>query len=558
MRARGYRFNERSIASRQIKPDVHITVNSSVDVLLRPPVMESIGPVILGAAPPHVDPWDQNTAIAGVLNRICAKPPQHDRAFRRRFRKFVQRWCRKNLVPLSANTDFSFENWLSLTNYPEWRKAELREAWEKCGGVITSKDKACKCFIKDETYPSFKHARAIFSRSDAFKCYAGPIFKQIENVIYSLPDFIKHVPVHARPGYIMDRIYVPGAKYAATDYTAFESHFTKHMMLDCEFVMYEYMLKNTTEVERMKEIKRTLIGKNKCLFKRFQLDLEATRMSGEMCTSLGNGFSNLMFFLFVCQEEQITCTGVVEGDDGLFVCSPKLPSNESFEKLGLTIKIEEHTNLATASFCGIIFDEVDLINVTDPLEVLVNFGWSKQHHVGMKRARKLELLKSKSLSFAYQYQGCPIIQSLAWYGLRMTHQIDLRRYLARDRSVSMWEREQMLEAMKYSCKKVKIPMNTRKLVQDKFGITIEDQIAIEGFFDAKTDLGPISFPTIDKYMKYDWTDYYDNYVGYEDGDFPWMNVPEYHGELKKYFDSGNLHFTTFAETSDTVTRVLGL
>ena len=134
-----------------------------------------------------------------------------------------------------------------------------------------------------------------------------------------------------------------------------------------------------------------LAGYNTCTFKRFKLGIQATRMSGEMCTSLGNGFSNLMLMLFACHRIGSKCTGVVEGDDGFFVCSPRAPTSKEFKEIGFTIKMERHDSLTTASFCGIVFDTIDKINVTDPMEVLIGFGWSKTPYVGARPARKMEL-----------------------------------------------------------------------------------------------------------------------------------------------------------------------
>ncbi len=83
-------------------------------------------------------------------------------------------------------------------------------------------------------------------------------------------------------------------------------------------------------------------------------------MSGEMNTSLGNGFSNLMFMLYACEIQGIECDGIVEGDDGAFALSlkPGQKFDESiFAEMGLTIKLEKHTDLMSMSFCGILCAE---------------------------------------------------------------------------------------------------------------------------------------------------------------------------------------------------------
>lgn len=514
-------------------------MDSAALPFIRRPVMESLGCHIFGAALPHPCATDQNTMIAGVCKRIAAKTPSPNAQILNKIKRFVYRWLNKNLKPLSGNTDVSFETWLSHTNYPEWRKNELREVYAK---IVNPKDKKnfyVKCFMKDETYTEYKHARGIFSRVDQAKCLLGPFIKRIEEVLYDHPAFIKHVPVRDRPSYISRLLDIPGAKYTATDYTAFESHFTKEIMDAVEFCLYRYMVKNLPDRKLLEYLfNEVLAGRNKCIFKRFKLDIDATRMSGEMCTSLGNGFANYMLMLFACEQIKSSCTGVVEGDDGLFVIQPRVPTTEEFAEMGFTIKMETHSSLRTASFCGIIFDEKDLVNVTDPLEVLCGFGWSKTTYVGAKRSRKLELLKSKALSLLHQYPGCPIIQSLAKYGLRVTKHVDMRRYIEKERSISMWEREQLTLALEdHNAGKLlekEIPANTRLLVEELYGITVKDQKIIEKHLDEKQELSPIKCATLDVHMKWQWKHYFSEYVMNSMKDIPLLNVPEYDNQLEKY------------------------
>jgi hypothetical protein len=495
------------------------------------------------------------------------QPPAADPEIIKEFKQFVQsELVRRKVKKLEPTFDLSQEWWLSETKYPEWRKQELRDAWEKCKGLPQNEDWKLKCFVKDEFYMEPKHFRCIYPRGDAAKAFEGPPIKACELIAKDFfPEMIKPIPVIDRPGYIMDRLYIPGAKYAATDYTAFESHFVRDLMLACEMQLYEWILDSHPEGRRrFMEIKRRLTGKNRCRFKHFNLTLEATRMSGEMCTSLGNGFSNLMFFLFACHKEGIACTGVVEGDDGLFACSPKTPEISTFEKLGLTIKLENHDRLETASFCGIIFDKVDQINVTDPLEVCNTFGWSKSVDVGLTRIRKLELIRAKALSFAYQYRGCPIVQSLAHAALRGTKHIDLRRYLEHSRSINMWEREQLLEAIE-KCKannmedlKMEVPQNTRLLVQDKFGISTEDQLIIEKFYDDLDGLPEEIFCVdLDKYCPAYWKNHNAIYLHRNGSEYDSLMVPNYQGQL--YEDYGqNIKFTQLAKTTGVARYVTGL
>jgi hypothetical protein len=260
--------------------------------------------------------------------------------------------------------------------------------------------------------------------------------------------------------------------------------------------------------------RNVLAGVNVCQFKNFTVKCLATRMSGEMCTSLGNGFTNLMNMLFMAEEKQCTSVkGKVEGDDGLFTMYGDIPTEDDFKKLGFMLKMEEHTSLSEASFCGIIADENDLDIVTDPISEILSFGWTTNRYVAASPRKLKMLLKSKALSLAYQYPGCPILGSLAQFALRVTigSNYDLTHLCG-------WYREQMLEAIEFYKKKgvpYKIPhLNTRLLVERKYGVSIQDQLKIEDYLDNKKELTEIYHPCLEKYFHPDTVNYWDNYVKY--------------------------------------------
>lgn len=501
----------------KVKDDVEITVNSFSHPDRRPPVMQALGCHVDGWAPPHPDPSDTITMIAGVFKRFGRETPTWQLEKLKRLAAFTLRkceeWLNGELGPLGADHDLSFETWLFKTNYPEWRRKELMAKWDACDRTLGRKHLNVKSFQKDETYPEFKHARGINARTDEFKCAIGPIFKAIEERVFQLPFFIKKIPVQDRPQYIMDHLMREGCKYLATDYTAFESHFVRMMMFCCEFVLYTYMMQhNPKHKDFAFWMDNVLAGKNHCEYKRFWVEILATRMSGEMNTSLGNGWSNLMLMLFECEEKGCTdVMAVVEGDDGLVALKGEPPTTEDFEKLGWTIKLDVHTDVCKASFCGMVFDPVDKVNVTNPADVILNFGWSNMAYVRCGKVRKLELLRSKALSTAYTYRGAPIIQALAMMGLRVTKHIDLSRFLQKNRSMSMWEREWLMAAMEEKFTPLKVPLATRNLVENLYGIPIEVQIDLERYFDSITSLTPLDHWFFEfmfnKHSKIMWDDY---------------------------------------------------
>jgi len=513
--AYGYRYDEVPLTLPSIKTDLRISVPREVDLERRVPTQVSLGCHVEGVACPHPDPVDPWSMLAGVCKRFGVAVPKADPAALDRLRAFVRKYVRENYVPLSPDADTSVPTWLENTAYPAWRKAELLSKYEKTEDPNDPRHARCKAFMKDETYGEFKFNRGINARSDEFKCMVGPIFKLIESEVYKDSHFIKHIPVAERPAYITAKLQ-HFLKVYASDYTAFEALFVETLMTTVEFELYEYMTQHLPEGrEFMTRCREVLGGENECNYRDFQVKLRAVRMSGEMCTSLGNGFSNLMFMLFVCTELGSThIDGVVEGDDGLFGIDGPAPSQSDFAKLGLVIKLEEHDRLSSASFCGIVFDEVDQLNVREPYEVLATFGWTSQRYAKSNSKILKALLRCKALSLAHQYPGCPIVSALARYGLRVTDDVracKVLRVINGRGAMNAWEREWALELMaKGVPRTIEPPIRTRLLVEEKFGVPVYEQLIIEKYLDGLTTLQPLRIDTT--FMPSSWKVYWDTYV----------------------------------------------
>jgi hypothetical protein len=501
---------------------VKISINRRVfEPEKRRPALVSLGCHVEGVACPHPDLDDPHTAVAGVLRRVAYEGPKPNRQLLRQLRRFCYKWCRKKLKPIPADADLSVEHWLEQTDYPLWRKTELLEKWKKINHIDEILDPENgylenKSFCKDEVYPEYKHARIINSRSDEFKCAVGPIFKYIDKELFKQKAFIKKIPVSERPQYITDRLYMAGAEYAETDYSSFEAQFKAQLMKNCEFVLYSYMTQNIHKNTKfMQLISKAMLGKNKCVLKFITFVIQATRMSGEMCTSSGNGFSNLMFMKFLGSRRGIKVKGVVEGDDGLNrLVGGQIPPQD-FINLGLTVKLKMHSRLEEASFCGMIFDREEKINITNPKEVLSTFGWTSSTYALCRDSTHKKLLRCKALSLLYQYRGCPILTNLAIYGLRVTRSIDVRDFVrSRTFQVDSYKRSAILDAVNHEKELRGIQVNTagprtRLLVEKMYGISITEQLRIEAYLDSLEVVQPLKFPTL--IFPRDWTHYYVNY-----------------------------------------------
>lgn len=359
---------------------------------------------ILGYYPICVDPDDADTIENGMAKRLTRKLPVPDPFLLVELRDFVK--SQISMMPKVEIKDF--EVWLAGTHYPENRKKQLREANKR---LLAKKPDshsftACSSFIKREIYESYKHARLINSRSDEWKCWFGPRAKAMEGLVYDCGHFVKELTPKQRIARIksMDR---PGCLVYGTDYTAYESHFTKEIMDVLEMQLYRQLLSESD----FEIVERVLAGTNVLRFRNgYEAQVAAKRMSGEMTTSLANGFSNLMVAKFIAMKSKASLDVIVEGDDALMVCDRPL-RQELYAACGFTVKLTSYPDVYHAAFCKLLVTKEGHI-VKDPRRVFQTFNWIDGFNsAGTKVCR--ELLRAKAMSLAYDCPGCPILTQFA-------------------------------------------------------------------------------------------------------------------------------------------------
>lgn len=242
------------------------------------------------------------------------------------------------------------------------------------------------------------------------------------------------------------------------------------------------------------------------------------RMSGEMNTSVSNGIINLLITHFLLEEKgNKNFDSFFEGDDSINSYDVAPPSSQDYADLGANIKIELPDNLSEASFCGQVFDPVDLDNVANPMEALVSFGWTTNQYTTATKTTRLALLKCKSLSMLYEYSGCPILRELALFGLRITNHIPIEKakQVFSKSHTDSYHREQWLEMLdNYKDTNIfnnHVKNNTRCLVSKIYSIPIDVQLNVESYLKTKTELTPIVLPELLNLCHKDWIHYYNTY-----------------------------------------------
>jgi len=501
----------------RLDPSTTITHVRPSLITNRPPVAASLGPHIAGAALPHPSLTDTATAMDGAAYRF-ARYIEYSELNRPRFRAFVRKYIRKHYVPLTDADDLTYETWIEGTPYATSRKLELTRKKRECSNIFDPKHQRVKSFIKDEHYICPKHARPINSRTDEYKCAVGPVLQKISDAVFADPAFIKKVPIDQRAQVIVNDLWSPGCKVFSTDFSSFEAHFNEILKEECEYELYDYFLSKRSDGDHLLSLLKEKDKLNDINFKNFVMQINAKKMSGEMDTSLSNGFTNLMIIKFNFKESGAKKLRVkVEGDDGLGTHFGEAPTAESWHKFGLSLKIESHADLCSASFCGMIFDMKDRTNVSDPRKVLASFGWTSAKYTKSRKNKKLLLLRCKALSLAYQYPSCPILSQLAKKMLQLTAGFDVEGFVNKQGT-------QMMDQYKLSILRMALMKqksggllfsepgyNTRLLVENQFGISINEQLIIEAYIDAIEVICPLNHPIIHKHMDREWIDYYERY-----------------------------------------------
>jgi hypothetical protein len=261
-------------------------------------------------------------------------------------------------------------------------------------------------------------------------------------------------------------------------------------------------------------MREVLQGSNRVYNKYVTVSVLASRMSGEMNTSLGNGFSNYMLMLNQCRRLGLDCVGVVEGDDGLFVF-PKdcKPTTEDFERSGCIIKLDVFEKISHASFCGLLFDEDDRQIVADVRKIMASLSWSSKQYVGAKKSKHLALLRCKAMSMLVQYPSCPIVAAMSRAIIRLTAHVDVRRVIEKQRT-DIYTREKLLYGLKNFRHNLhaEVGLGTRLLVEELWGFTLETQFGLEEMFSKLQCIGEIDTDGFLDLFPESWRQYWDNYV----------------------------------------------
>jgi len=443
-----------------------------------------------------VDPYDSGNLVTAYMKRLSPLMPDLNPEYLIVLKQVVVDFLSKWLHPL-PHVNWSVElveEWLKpIKHYGKGRKKQLiAAAYSVKSKRLNKLDYRCKSFIKREFYEAPKYARVINSRTDRFKVRVAPFIKYIEDQMYQLKWFVKGKDISKLPKDIMS---LSKYKYfLQTDYSSFESSFAPQYVDLVECQLWRYMLQNNPEI--LEDVLRCYYVGNKTIKPRveylfnelYSYRVVGARMSGEMWTSLANGFSNLMNILTIASIKKINLDGFIEGDDGLFGMNENSILESDFESLGFKIKMKYETNLSDTTFCGNLFDQHSQRLILNP-EYLARLGWScSVKYLNCSKKVKLELLRAKAMSIHILGKYTPIIGKLTYRILQLLGKGKMRFEI----SNKWWEMYLLDKIANKNFEYIEPSQEDRDLYFRKFNISVQMQLDLEKIIMDSNDLNDLS------------------------------------------------------------------
>lgn len=432
--------------------------------------------------------YDTNMRTAGAVKRIGGQLPYVQPSTYSKLKKFVEEIAIPFLFPENDFKLMTFDEYIADKDYTLDKKAcwkRYHQEHMETLGRCEPREHDVQTHTKLEFYSEPKCYRGIYARSDRFKASYGPLIASIERVVYKLKYFIKKIPVVSRPKFINDLF--EGMSVWSNDHTAFESSNNPDMM---DSVLRPIYLHISRLPDLVYDYMNALTARQRIKCKDFLLRVNGRRMSGEMDTSLGNALVNLICIMYVLYSKGMSLEEmkiIIEGDDSLFCTGDKDVTADDFKALGFSPKLESFDDPSDASFCGLIYDPRDLVNITDPIKVLLKLGWGDGKYIDASDRTKAELYRSKLLCGMVQYYQCPVIYPYLYHEF---HRIGP----GKTRSLGMWYDEILKQVKTIDVyQPPRVSMYSRLKMEKMFGVSTSQQLNFENSIPMMKSLNLSSF-----------------------------------------------------------------
>lgn len=459
------------------------------------PCAAAIGPII-DDTPFIANYRSKNAMIAGGFKRVWHEY-SYDEDLVKEFGDFVDNYIQSHFTPIPER-EMSHEymdEWLEDSKYTLAQKKIFHDFLDKIKEEqnplqylkkncrLYNKCYQCGTFIKKELLDEEKYPRLINPRPDEFKAIVAPYIKTIEHeVIYN-----KHFIKGKLPEEVVERMKQIQENFLylyETDYSSFEGSFTLFFQQHCEMLLFNYMLSKNPKIQAI--VNECYLKKNVLILgkEKDKAMFEGSRMSGDMWTSLCNGFTNKMLLEFCIAKtaekinNPIQYDYIVEGDDGFIGINQKV--DFSYVKdLGFKLKMIEANDSNNLSFCGHRYSP-DGTHFADFWFQIRKFGWSFDHVVlasysGRTTNYEAALMRAKALSLLVNCGGMPILQELCVKIINLTEGVQVKTSHFDPWFVQQYHIER-LDHLSYF---KPVTSETRVYFQEVYGVEVREQIRIE-------------------------------------------------------------------------------
>jgi len=481
--------------------------------------------------PFFASPTDKLSLIGAFRKRLGPMMPTPDVDFDD-FGKFVNEVLQWGVDPLPFMPDQRavLEKWLTHNHsYSEVRKGQVRAAHvtvsERTGKKLRKNDFKMLSHIKCEPYPEMKFPRYINSRPDNYKGTVGGFIHLAEEVIFHKSKlarfFVKGKRIDEMPELMKDIAAM--AHHLGTDYKSFESGFNPRYTDMCECMLWRHVFKNNPIIldfvmECYFEIKYLQLAKDgpfrRCYVPRtevlhnklYVIRVIGTRMSGDMWTSLANGFSNLMNSLYIAKQHGLDWKNMkllVEGDDGIMGLTDPIFTKHDYEQFGFKIDMVYTQDFTKQLFCGNLFDPVEGRTIISTEQIMRTFWTVASMYFRSGDVKKNCLLRSKAMSLFCLGKYTPIASALA---LKLLDVIGIGGEIVEPGN-AWWETQIRDVYANETFKPVEISYRSRMLFASKFNVPINEQIQLESQISKCQKLEDFDFPYWLLRTSYDVGDY---------------------------------------------------
>lgn len=441
-----------------------------------------------------------------ICNIINALEMRVGKCVRRPNEKYIEEYVTPFAVTLakycSARPVRYSEVYAGYTGAKRARYQRAHENLLKQGKLVRKDQSRVKMFVKMEAYKfdeekPYPDCRAIQFRSFEYTLQLASIIRRAEHKMYlakDIPGFGlgRHFGKNLCPRSLareLRRAYdsIPGCNVVLLDVSRFDAHVSRPIMKRVEHVFWN----NACDHPQLSELlgwKLDNEGSARSGGDRIKYKVKGGRMSGDADTGASNCVQVACALASLAEVAHITRFAMnVNGDDSVFLFEGDLSDEQivaHFDKLGMEVKIEGRPgSFEEIDYCQArpVLVAGDWVMVRNPTKVMTKVGMTHKRQGVSNYLKRVYTTCLGELALA---RGTPVIQPYLERLLLIVHSQMNRRSARRPilgQAISdSYRLSGWLPSDWKSGRTIPISSETRKSFANAFGISITEQIRLEG------------------------------------------------------------------------------